>query len=200
MKSIPLAVFLVLLLAGSAAASTVDFRNETTFGGALNQTSFFDGNTITVTAMPNGARLWWDSTDGFGVQYGYEKDEIESVERLKIGFSTPVHLSSVLITDLFNEGYLERGSYQLNESGNWIYFSALASQTPSSSNGELTVPIDPNVWVNSITFRAPGQLLFQAHEFSVAAIETTAAPIPASAWLLVSGLLGLVAIRRRLKK
>jgi hypothetical protein len=207
MKFTSLAVIL-LLMAGTASASTFDFRDTATFGGAMNQTSFsasVDGNMITVAASPTGARLWWDSTDGLGVKYLLESDEIQGIERLKIGFATPVLLSSVLITDLFNEGgYLERGYYQLNGSGSWIEFTALPSQT-SGTSGELTVPIDSSILVNSITFKAPGLVLFplQSHEFSVAAIVTDppiATPIPAAAWLLGSGLVGLAAIRRRFKK
>jgi hypothetical protein len=202
------AVILVLLVAGTATASTYDFRDEATFGGALNQPSFsagIDGNTITLTAMPTGASLWWDSVDGLGVKFLLESDEIQGIERLKIGFAIPVSLSSVLITDLFNEdGYLERGYYQLNGSGSWIEFTALASQI-SGTNGELTVPIDSSILVSSIAFKAPGLVLFplQEHEFSVAAIVTdppTVVPIPGAVWLLGSALLGLVAIRRRLKK
>jgi hypothetical protein len=205
MKIMSLAVSLVLLLAGTATASMFDFRDAATFGGALNQPSFsagVDGNTVTLTAMPTGARLWWDGTDGLGVRYLYESDEIAGLERLKISFSTPMSLSSVLITDLFNEGgYLERGYYQLNGSGSWIEFTALASQT-SGTNGERTVPIDSSVLVSSIMFRAPGLVLFplQDHEFSVAAIETSAVPIPGAVWLLGSGLIGLAALRRRMRK
>jgi hypothetical protein len=204
MKYTSLAVILVLLLAGTSSASTYDFRDASTFGGALNQSSFstgIDGNTITLTAMPTGASLWWDGVDGLGVKFLFENDEVQGIERLKIDFASPVRLSSVLITDLFNEnGYLERGSYQLNGSGNWIEFTALASQT-SGTNGELTVPVDAGVLVNSITFKAPGLSLFplQHHEFSVAAIETTAVPIPAALWLLGSGLIGLAALRRKRK-
>jgi len=111
MKSTSLAAILVFLIAGTAAAATVDFRDAAIFGGpggANYKTTFsapIDGYTVTLTARPTtGARLWWDSTDGMGIRYSYESDEIEGRERLKIGFSTPVSLSSVLLTDLFNEG------------------------------------------------------------------------------------------------
>ena len=108
----------------------------------------------------------------------------------------------MLITDLFNEnGYLERGYYQLNGSGSWIEFTALPSQT-SGTNGELTVPIDSSILVTSIAFKAPGLILFplQGHEFSVAAIVTTPVPIPAAVWLLGSGIVALFGLRRRLQK
>ena len=201
-----LSFILVLFVAGTANASTFDFRDASTFGGAMNQPSYsavIDGYTITATTLPTGARLWWDSTDGIGVQYRYENDEIEGVERLRISFSTPVNLSSVLITDLFNEGYLERGAYQLNGRGSWISFQALPDQTPGT-NGELVMAIDSSTAVSSITFRAPGwlPLLNQRHEFSVAAVETVSAPvpIPGAFWLLGAGLVGLAELRRRMTK
>ena len=210
MKSASIAVILVLLVAGTAAASTYDFRDAATFGAALNQPSFtagVDGNKITITAMPDKALLLWDSTDGLGVQYSYGSDAVVSMAQLDIGFATPVHILGMLLTNLFDDGsgYLVRGAYQLNGDGNWIKFSALPGQTRSNSNGELKLMLDPSVSVSSILFLAPGQSSYvvPGNELCVAMIVTdppTSVPIPAAVWLLGSGLLGLVAIRRRHKK
>jgi hypothetical protein len=200
MKRTSLAAILILLLAGTAAAFTVDFR-DAAFSGANYKTSFttgVDGLAVTLKAGPYGARLYQDSIDGLGIRYSYDKDEIEGSERLRILFSAPVFLSSALITDIFNEGYLERGYYQLNGAGSWVGFHADPSQT-WRTNGELELLFDSSILVNSIAFKAPGWLPFkhQAHEFSVAAIEVNAVPIPAAAWLLGAGLAGLVALRRK---
>jgi hypothetical protein len=198
MRLTALPVMLMLLLAGVAAAAPIDFRTAA-FSGANYQTSFTAGG-VTLTVLPAGARLYWDSTDGLGVRYSYETDEIEGSERLRVSFATPMHLTSVLLTDLFYEnGYRETGSYQVNGTGSWVSFQADLGQTPGSSNGELTLQFDPSNTVTSITFRAPGYLptLNQRHEFSVAKIETSAVPLPAAAWLLGTGLVGLVTMRRR---
>jgi hypothetical protein len=210
MKATFLAVILVLLVAGTAAASTYDFRDAATFGAALNQPSFtagVDGNKITITAAPDKALLWWDSTDGIGVQYSSEGGAVVSTGQLNIGFAVPVHIMGMLLTNLFDDGSgnLVRGAYQLNGDGNWTKFSALPRQTPSNSNGELKLMLDPSVSVSSILFLVPGQSSYvvPGNELCVAMIVTdppTSVPIPAAVWLLGSGLLGLVAIRRRFKK
>ncbi len=198
-------VVLVLLLAGPAAAATIDFRSSD-FSEAYGLATF-TANGVTLTAAPSGSQLYRDSLGGFGVQYSYMQNQVEGSESLTISFATPVSISSVLIMHLYNDpydlpktgNYLETGSYALNGSNNWVNFSADPTKFPGSSNGEKTLLFDPNVIVNSIVFKAPGILvdLYQNHEFSVASMNASAVPIPAAAWLLGTGLVSLALLKRR---
>ena len=127
------------------------------------------------------APLYWKSEDdngyhdGFGVKTG-ELDEIERPEFLVVRFLNADDpggpgnwhyvrqmLSQLNITNLFNEnGYLERGAYQLTVNGvegDWVAFLANTSQVLGSTNGvlNLSVPTPPHsdVFADYVTFTAP---------------------------------------------
>jgi hypothetical protein len=174
---------------GSAHAVSVDFRTAP-FSDADQQTSFSTsagGVGLTFTPLPTpDARLYWDSTDGFGVRYAYETDEIEGAEILLLEFSTEVWLQDVQLTDLFNEsGYLEVGYYELDGSGTLVQFSADASQG-SATNGVRSLAIGS--WVSSIAFTAPGRFDGQNHEYSVSGVRfDTRRPVPEPASVAVFG-------------
>lgn len=174
---------------GSAHAVSVDFRTAQ-FAAADGQTSFSTsagGVGMTFTPLPSpGARLYWDSSDGFGVRYAYETDEIEGVELLLVEFSTEVWLQDVQLTDLFSEsGYLEVGYYELNDSGTLVQFAADPSQG-SATNGVRTLSIGS--WVSSIAFTAPGRFDGQNHEYSVSGMQfQTRQPVPEPAGVAAFG-------------
>lgn len=171
--------FLAALATSSTAfAANLDFASAA-FAPGDGQSSFAytasDGVTLTLTAGPNWqlARLQQDS-DGFGVStlLDSDPDEVDGSETLTLSFSQGVNVSDVFINDLFNEGYLEVGSYSIN-GGQAISFSALQSQTTYGSNGALTLDID--TVVTSLTFSAPAAGLFRQNDFAVRGINYTVA-------------------------
>lgn len=156
----------------TCTSTFVDIRAQAPFADALSKTSFtttMDGLEITLEAQPQeqGATLWWDSVGGFGVQFSYEQDEIEGPEILKLRFLQAVSLSKIFITKLYNEnGYLERGAYEINENGSAVAFTASEDQVRDSTNGELALVVEVDD-VNSISFTAPGTINEENHEFAV---------------------------------
>jgi hypothetical protein len=203
-------LFLILLAVGFAAnvdAMIIDFRLPA-FQSADGQPSkYFGSYGLTVQAAPTGSELYHDTTDGFGVRYFYENDEIEGPdERLHLSFDSSVRLRAFLITDLFYEpfnwgggNFSERGFYSF-DNATWTEFVAATSQTPSpASNGELDIlfasqPTITDIWFKSLGLQNCG---LEDHEFSVAQIEVDPVPEPATMLLLGSGLIAFAGIGRR---
>jgi hypothetical protein len=129
--------------------------------------------------------LWWDSTDGIGVEsndpdYGYEPDEVEGKERLVFTFSRPVEIDQILISDLFpNETrdgntYAERGYFQIDNGPRYEFMADMdgigtisypgaqitdgvpPNFAPGSVNGEWSIVLPQPTLVTSLTFSAPG--------------------------------------------
>jgi hypothetical protein len=185
----------------AATAGTIDFRSGTfaLADGAASFSATVDGVTASLAPDPAGARLYWDSTDGIGVRWSYETDEIEDVERLTLSFSSPIFIQEIMLTDLFNEhGYLETGWYEL-DGGAPIGFSADPGQLLSITNGIKLISLDQQV--SSIRFGAPGMVgPAEGHEFSIGRVKFAAAPVPEPASGILLGAGGLLigwAVRRR---
>ncbi len=207
MKLIRLALSAALLITASSMASPswaalIDFRTAA-FAPNAGDSEFIteiDGVTWTFTANPQGATLYWDDVDGYGVRHDYEMDEIEGLEELRISFSEAVFVNEIHLTDLFNEhGYLEIGWYELNDANVQVSFSAEANQTPSPATNGVKV-LQVGQLVTSISFGAPGFIDLQNHEFSVSGLDV-AQPIPepasAALFLAGSGVVGLALWRKK---
>jgi hypothetical protein len=217
MKKIWPIVIAILLLASSAPAAVIYFTDQgpppaPDFSPALGLASFsIDIGDVELTFTPgppdsvNPPSLWWDNVDGFGVQYSYEQDEIEGSEFLKLSFSTPFVLDTIYIADLFNEhGYTEYGWYQLNGGPLQTFFADPGQNLGApGDNGETALNIG-GITVNEILFTAPGLInvagQLQNHEYALQGIAGSPVPVPPAVLLLGSGILGLAAVRRRMKK
>ena len=104
-------IIVVLVLMGflsESGAVLIDFKSSA-FSSANGLTSFYyNPEGLTIEALPDGAKIYQDSSDGLGVNsYSnsstYEWDEIEGIERLHLHFNANKLLNEILITDLFYE-------------------------------------------------------------------------------------------------
>ncbi len=195
-------VLSIFLLGGAAQATSfapnVDFR-ESAFqpSGAVSSFSATShGYHVTIETLKltggglvSNGRLYWNDEDGYGIiGAGYENDEIELPEVLRISFGSSTYIESALVSDLYLERkYAETGKYSLDGGSSWTWFQADGQH----SNGEVSIPL--SVWADAILFTAPGKIGKQTHEFSVAGLElgrgySAAAPEPGAALLFGVGL------------
>ena len=212
-KTLTLAMALVLVLSGSALAATWDWTNLGLGPNPIGTTYHYtDGTNGVILAgyrvlnQTSAENLSYFQGDGFGVWGTPEDDEVASPEYLVLYFDAPVYLQEVYLTDLFYEsGYFEQGTFGLGALGGTSYSFAQDdySKTQSNSNGEYTLSMADygleDTLINVIWFTAPGlSIQCQNHEFSLAGVsfETTNVPVPGAVWLLGSGLIGLVGLRR----
>jgi len=213
-KTFFILILLILGFCNESGAVPLDFRSSV-FSSANGSPSFYYGPAgLTIYAMPVGAKLYQDTMDGFGVNSlnnssTYEWDEIEGVEYLKLHFNAPRILNSLLITDLFYEtsnngsySYKEEGQYSF-DNASWVTFYADMSQTPSpDTNGELPISFSSSPVISDIYFRAQGWRYnkLEDHEFSVARVDVTHVPEPATILLIGSGFIVLAQVRKRLRR
>ncbi|SPH24101.1 hypothetical protein DEA8626_03150 [Defluviimonas aquaemixtae] len=165
-----------------------------TASGTLNNSQAFDGNSVPSTGLAY-------ETDGYGV--GLRDDEITtrpmSQEWITVTFSAPVLIDAVYFLDLFvspDGSSREVGQASVN-GGNpniWLTATDIAGTGAAGSVAANFAPI----WATTITFTVLSTNdSFGYADGALAGIGIAAVPVPAAGLMLLGGLGGLAALRRR---
>lgn len=199
--------------ASSASAYVIDFTDastgtsgslfqgsvswQLTASGMLNNSQAFDG-----TSTPTGTGLSFE-TDGYGV--GRFDDEIttspKGQEWIEITFSAPVLINAVYFLDLFvapDHSSYEVGQASIN-GGNPIVSLAATDIARTGAPGFVAANFAP-VYASVIRFTIlSSNDSFGYADGALAGIGIAPVPVPAAGVLLLGGLAGLGALRRRRK-
>lgn len=167
-----------------------------TASGYLNNSQLFDGN-----AKPSGTGLAFE-TDGYGV--GLKDDEITTTpmkqEWIEVAFSAPTLINAFYFLDLFqakNGSTLEIGQATVDGS---TTFSLVATDIAGSGAGGFVSAVFKPIYATVIRFTilSSNDNLGYA-DGALAGIGIAPIPVPAAGLMMLGGLGGLAALRRRRK-
>jgi len=202
-------------MAVGANAATIDFTSASTghsgtvmginwtmsASGVLNNSQLYDGvGAKNAAQVASGLSF---QTDGYGV--GAKDDEIttsaKSKEWITISFAKPVLLKAVYWLDLFiaaNQGSKEVG--QVTTSNGDSYQTSAVQVVNGARPGFAGSMINSGKWITSLTFSVlDSNDAYGFADAALAGVEVAPVPVPAAGALMVAGLGGLAALRRRKK-
>jgi hypothetical protein len=188
LKSSSAAVF-ALLAATSATADYVDFTGLGSINNSTSSYSQLSTGGVSVTANAGSNNIGSYNLDGFGVHSGrFNLPGLQNGETLGFSFNQSVNITGI----------------------SFRQWEGPDKATLSGSFGSLTLDNDSCAFCSSESFglNIQGISAFDvsgASALSVFLVEgisfdtVTAVPVPASAWLFGSSLLGLASLARRKK-
>jgi len=202
------------LSAGAASAVTVNLGvpGDVTSGIGTATGTFASGfltGTITADAGPLGnPSITQDPTNGLGVSAGFldPDDAIEDQgrsESLTIGFDQVAVLKSITagFVDLFDEWDIT-----VFGTGGDLDFSASAASTGPSP---YTLDFGAGIEATGFVISAEGGTCleqgiwfcrdFNENDVALKSFEVSPVPLPAAGWMLLAGLGGIAAMKRRKK-
>ncbi len=165
-----------------------------TASGPLNNSQLYDGN-----AVPSGSTLSFER-DGYGV--GLRDDEIttstKSQEWIEVSFSAPTLVNAFYFLDLFvarDGSNLEVGEAMVN--GSSVYQLSATDIAGSGAGGFASLIFKP-IYATVIRFTVlSSNDNFGFADGALAGIGLAPVPLPAAGLMLMGGLAGLGALRRR---
>ncbi len=217
-RLLPLLIGLLALSAAPANAGVVklDFTNSTPWAQAQNQTSFttmIGDLTVTLTASVGsnskitfnsstneraGCKRGWTGSihdlacggDGLGV--GDDEITEGGIERITVDFSRPVQLTNIELMDLFNNNSeVEKALISINNGTSWLQYTS-----NNGPGGYYSTNLGG--WgIARIVFKGYSDAVSDYALARISLLVEDPVPEPASAAMILLGLAGLKAIRRR---
>ncbi|MBC7140707.1 MAG: VPLPA-CTERM sorting domain-containing protein [Rhodobacteraceae bacterium] len=171
---------------------------QLTSSGTLNNSQSYDGNST-----PSGTGLSFE-TDGYGV--GAHDDEITNApmrqEWIQITFSAPVLIDAIYFLDLFvapDRSSVEVGQASVN-GGNPLLTLTATDIAGSGAPGFVGSTFAP-IYASVIRFTVlSSNDSFGYADGALAGVGIAPIPVPAAGVMLLGGLGGLAALRRRRRK
>lgn len=170
---------------------------QLTSSGILNNSQAYDG-----TSTPSGTGLSFE-TDGYGV--GRNDDEITTTpmrqEWIEITFSAPVLINAVYFLDLFvSPDHSSREVGQASVNGGSPLISLAATDIVGTGAPGFVAATFAPVYATVVRFTMlSSNDSFGYADGALAGIGIAPVPVPAAGVMLLGGLAGLAALRRRRK-
>jgi hypothetical protein len=180
------ALLMAMVISPLVSAATMDFTN--------NSGVYVGSDGTIATATPNTSGLTYSSTNGGGIGVGTGTSTVGSGEFITILFNQRVTIQSALLAQWANPFLVifvqDRVQFSYPVNGNIPTGSVLTSANSlSSSVGTFNLG---SVSVDGIRIANP-----QTGGWTVQRINYTTVPLPATAWLFGTALLGLGLMKRK---
>lgn len=181
------------IAAGSASAATFNFGGSS---GATSSKSFtVDGITAVATAFREGPLGFLQfvgnvTQNASGLGVSSFPDTSGDIDGFILKDTLVLTFDQLVSFSLATFGAVDRQDdwdiYVDNGSGNWVQVANDITDNPFNFNGGT---------VKRIAFGADGG----DDDFRLSSVQVSAVPLPAGGWLLIAGIGGLVALRRKRK-